>query len=111
MPAPTSRRSSCLGLALFSVLATTGCGRDQAAGAATETELVIFAAASLRGAFGELGKRFEREHPGVALTYNFAGTQELRTQVEHGAGADVFASADRRHTADLEQAKRVESPR
>jgi len=59
--------------------------------------LTIFAAASLRDVFTTLGVTFEREHPGVTVRFNFAGSQELRTQLEHGAPADVFASADTRH--------------
>ena len=55
--------------------------------------LVVFAAASLTDAFQDLGRRFEAENPGVALTFNFAGSQALRTQIEEGAAADVFASA------------------
>jgi molybdate transport system substrate-binding protein len=64
---------------------------------AAETQLVIFAAASLREAFTALGADFEKTHAGVELTFNFAGTQELRTQLEHGAAADVFAAADQKH--------------
>jgi molybdate transport system substrate-binding protein len=59
--------------------------------------LTIFAAASLRNAFEALAEDFRRAHPGVEITFNFAGSQELRTQIEHGAPADVFASADRLH--------------
>src|SRR6516164_4296584 len=59
--------------------------------------LTIFAAASLRDVFGALGTTFEREHPGVKAQFNFAGSQELRTQIEQGAPADVFASADPKH--------------
>jgi len=57
--------------------------------------LHVFAAASLTDAFTEVGKAFEAEHPGVNVEYNFAGSQVLRTQIEQGAKADVFASADR----------------
>lgn len=60
-------------------------------------ELVVFEAASLKDAFGKLIPRFEKEHPGVRVITNAAGSQELRAQIEHGAGADVFASADRKH--------------
>lgn len=56
--------------------------------------LTIFAAASLTGAFGEIGKAFESAHPGVRLTFNFGGSQALRTQIEQGAHTDVFASAN-----------------
>jgi molybdate transport system substrate-binding protein len=56
--------------------------------------LNVFAAASLTDAFGELGKNFEAAHPGVTVSFNFAGSQALRTQIEEGAPADVFASAN-----------------
>jgi molybdate transport system substrate-binding protein len=56
--------------------------------------LIVFAAASLTDAFVELGQRFEADRPGLTVTFNFAGSQALRTQLEQGAVADVFASAD-----------------
>jgi len=55
--------------------------------------LVVFAAASLTDAFEDLGRGFEAENQGVVVTFNFAGSQALRTQIEEGAAADVFASA------------------
>lgn len=76
-------------------------GREQA--------LVVFAAASLRDAFTATAGEFKRLHPGVAVTFNFAGTQELRTQLEHGAVADVVASADPRHMDELVRASRASS--
>jgi molybdate transport system substrate-binding protein len=54
----------------------------------------IFAAASLTDAFKALGASFHGAHPGVTVQYNFAGTPTLVTQIEQGAQADVFASAD-----------------
>src|SRR5688572_8418164 len=74
-----------------------------------ETELTVFAAASLRDAFTALAQEFKRAHPGVEITFNFAGTQELRTQLEHGASVDVFASADQRHMDELVHGGRVAS--
>jgi molybdate transport system substrate-binding protein len=56
--------------------------------------LTVFAAASLTGAFTEIGANFEASHPGVTVTFNFAGSGALRTQLEQGAVADVFASAN-----------------
>jgi molybdate transport system substrate-binding protein len=56
--------------------------------------LTVFAAASLTDAFGEIGKAFEAANPGVTVQFNFAGSQTLRTQIEQGAQADVFASAN-----------------
>jgi molybdate transport system substrate-binding protein len=55
--------------------------------------LIVFAASSLTGAFTEIGKSFEAANHGVTVTLNFAGSQALRTQIEQGAPADVFASA------------------
>jgi len=72
--------------------------------AAGETDLMVFAAASLREACTELQGPFERAHPGVHLRFNFAGSQELRTQLEQGAPADVFISADQRQ---MEEAARA----
>jgi molybdate transport system substrate-binding protein len=56
--------------------------------------LTVFAAASLTDSFKEIGQAFEAAHPGVTVTLNFAGSQTLRTQIEQGAQADVFASAN-----------------
>jgi molybdate transport system substrate-binding protein len=57
-------------------------------------ELTVFAAASLTESFSELAKQFEATHPGVKVVTNFAGSQQLRAQLEQGAQADVFASAN-----------------
>ena len=58
--------------------------------------VTVFAAASLTEAFTTLGKVFEQQHPGVTVSFNFAGSQVLATQIQQGARADVFASADER---------------
>jgi molybdate transport system substrate-binding protein len=60
-----------------------------------QKELVVFAAASLADPFNELAAQFSSANGGVKVTYNFAGTPQLRTQMEQGARADVFASANR----------------
>ncbi len=54
----------------------------------------VFAAASLTGAFNALGASFQAAHSGTTVKFNFAGTPTLVTQIEQGAAADVFASAD-----------------
>jgi molybdate transport system substrate-binding protein len=56
--------------------------------------LTVFAAASLTDAFTEIGQNYEAAHPGVTVALNFAGSQTLRTQLEQGAIADIFASAN-----------------
>jgi len=57
-------------------------------------ELTIFTAASLTDAFKEMAARIEQTNRGTRLTFNFAGSPTLRTQLAQGARADVFASAD-----------------
>jgi molybdate transport system substrate-binding protein len=54
----------------------------------------VFAAASLTDSFKALGTAFQTAHSGTTIQFNFAGTPTLVTQIEQGANADVFASAD-----------------
>ena len=56
----------------------------------------VFAASSLTEVFTALGRAFEKEHPGVKVVsnFNFAGSSALAQQVNDGAPADVFVSAD-----------------
>ncbi len=82
------------GLALLGALSVGDISAQERAPA--EPELTVFAAASLTGAFRELGVLFEQAHPSTQVQFNFAGSQQLAVQLEHGAAADVFASADER---------------
>lgn len=59
-----------------------------------EVTLTVFAAASLTDTFTELGSTFEADNPGVTVSFNFAGSSDLVAQIQDGAPADVFASAD-----------------
>lgn len=85
---------------LVAMLLLSGCGRPVdglPVNGSADTHprtLLVFAAASLTGAFEEIGGAFEAEHAAVHITFNFAGSQALQTQIEQGAPADVFASAD-----------------
>lgn len=56
--------------------------------------ITVFAAASLQPAFTGIAERFETDHPGARVDFNFAGSSELATQLTQGATADVFASAN-----------------
>ncbi len=71
--------------------------------------LTVYAAASLTDAFTEMGKAFEASHPGVKVVFNFGGSQNLRTQIEQGANADVFASANTKEMDALVSEKFVEA--
>lgn len=62
-------------------------------GAGLSGSITVYAAASLTGSFTEIGKAFEAANPGTTVTFNFAASSALSTQITQGAPADVFASA------------------
>ncbi len=74
----------------FILCLSLGCGSGNSA----TTVITVFAAASLTDAFQDIAEEFESANPGVEVKLNFAGSQRLRSQLEFGAAADVFASAD-----------------
>ncbi|HTF12618.1 MAG TPA: molybdate ABC transporter substrate-binding protein [Asanoa sp.] len=92
-------------LAAVTAVALTACGSDAADTATTAPtggsssaagasgEITVFAAASLTGTFTQIGKDFEAANPGTTVTFSFAGSSALATQINQGAPADVFASA------------------
>lgn len=63
------------------------------------TTITVFAAASLKETFTEIGAKFESANDGVTVKFNFAGSSDLVTQIQQGAPADVFASADTKNMA------------
>jgi molybdate transport system substrate-binding protein len=73
--------------------------------------LNVFAASSLTEAFNNEKATLKASTPGLSLTYNFAGSQALVTQIQQGAPADVFASADTSHMDTLVKAGLVETPK
>lgn len=70
----------------------TSTSPSDAAGA--QGDVVVFAASSLTEAFTALGDAFTAANPDAQVTFNFAGSSELVTQITEGAPADVFVSAD-----------------
>jgi molybdate transport system substrate-binding protein len=80
---------------------TTGPGPTDAAEATTTTTagpvktqpLLVAAAAGLKNAFTEIAEAFDKAY-GAETTLNLAASGQLRKQIEGGAPADVFASAD-----------------
>lgn len=72
----------------------------------------MFAAASLTGTFGDLEKKFEAANPGTDVVFNFAGSSALAQQINQGAPADVFASADQNNMTKVTDAGNAQgSPR
>lgn len=72
-------------------------------------ELIVFAAASLTDAFGEIATNFQAEYPNTTVVYNFAGSQQLAQQLGQAAPADLFASANGRQMEVAIEAGRVVS--
>lgn len=97
--------SAAASVAAVIAVALSGCAGSGAgaAGSGTSTHsaaprtLDVFAAASLTATFTELGKGFEKAHPGVTVTFDFDGSSTLVQQLAQGAPADVFASADEKN--------------
>ncbi len=68
--------------------------KNEGASEARSQTLTVLAASSLTDAFGELENTFEEQHPDTDLLPSFGGSSELLAQIEQGAPADVFTSAD-----------------
>ncbi len=84
----------CLLFAACGGSTTTTGGSSTATSAPKAVTLNVFAAASLTESFTELGTKFHAAHSNVTVKFNFAGSQALEQQIDNGASADVFASAD-----------------
>ena len=67
-------------------------------------DLTVFAAASLTDSFNQIKSDLEAAHDGLTITYNFAGSQALVTQLTEGSPADVFASASNGQMANAVKA-------
>jgi molybdate transport system substrate-binding protein len=80
-------------LALGIVLsAMTGCGTASSSG--DRTEILVSAASSLTDCLQDIKARYEASRPRVAVHLNFGASGALRRQIEQGAAADLFISAD-----------------
>ncbi len=112
--ATTGIAAAALGLGLL-----TGCGSNDDGGASGSAEatsasaaggdITVFAAASLKSTFTELGQMYETANPpGSHVEFSFAGSSDLAAQLDQGASADVFASADTTNMTKVVDAGLVE---
>lgn len=91
-------------------IAVAGCGSSNDASSPNSTSaaggghLIVFAAASLKKPFTEIGEQFKTDNPGADIEFSFAGSSDLVTQLTQGAPADVFASADTKNMDKAAQA-------
>lgn len=86
--------TACSGGATSTSTTTSTTGASASTGGGQK--LTVFAAASLKKTFTELGKTYEAAHPGTTVSFSFAGSQDLVAQLDQGAPADVLATADQR---------------
>ncbi len=89
-------------------LVATACGGDddQAAVDEGKPQLTVSAAASLKQAFTEYGKRFS----GASARFSFAGSDELAAQIRQGVKPDVYAAANTKLPEELHAEGLVEMP-
>lgn len=82
----------------LALLALPACGSEKTSPAPSSSAagdtLIVFAAASLKKTFTQIGEEFNKANPGSSVEFSFAGSSDLVTQLTQGAHADVFASAD-----------------
>lgn len=95
---------SAAAAAIALTAAACGSGGSAEDPAAAPVTLHVFAAASLQEPFEELGEQFESEHEDVTVEFSFAGSSTLVEQIQQGAPADVFASADTKNMDKLTDA-------
>ena len=92
-------------LALILVLSLAACSNSSPTNthnSIEETEIIVFAAASMSGVLLEVADLYRTENPYVNVIFNFDSSGTLRTQIQEGAEADVFISAATREMNQLE---------
>ncbi len=106
-----SRRAAIAAVSLLSAVCLAACGgsaSNSSTGAATGAasagtsggagkatgKVTVLAAASLQGAFEEIEKTVEKDNPGLDVTFDFQGSQDLVASLVGGDSADVLATAN-----------------
>jgi molybdate transport system substrate-binding protein len=90
-------------IAALTLLLVSACSSTEHP-AASNAKIMVFAAASLKQTFTDIGEQFKTENPGASVEFSFAGSSDLVTQLTQGAQADVFASADTKNMDKAAQA-------
>jgi molybdate transport system substrate-binding protein len=86
--------ASVLVLLLSACGSTTSSGATPTATSLPPVTLTVFAASSLKAAFTQIGQQFHTAHTNVTVNFSFGGSDTLAAQINQGAPADVFASAN-----------------
>ena len=87
-------------------VALGACGGGDSSSGGSRPQLTVSAAASLKAAFTDYGKQFQR----ADARFSFAGSDELAAQIEKGVKPDVFASANTKLPDALHAKGLVEQP-
>src|SRR4029077_218657 len=93
-PAPAVRARKPALLLVAAALAACSGTPGQASSSAPQSQITVLAASSLKAAMTAIAAAYENAHPGVAISLSFDASSALRTKIEQGQPADVFASAD-----------------
>ena len=103
-PTTTTRRLKTLGalaLALLILICAAACGGKNP-DAPEQTELIVFAAASMTETLTAISELYKNTAPDVTLIFNFDSSGTLKTQIQEGAECDVFISAGQRQMDQLD---------
>jgi len=87
-------RRALVAVAAFAIVALGAAPPALATGEKPSRQITVFAAASLTESFNAIAKHFEKRYPDVSVKFNFDSSSNLAAQIQQGAPADVFASAD-----------------
>lgn len=89
-------KKSIVALCTVALLTLSACSTGSASSgdSAEKTTLTVFAAASLTEVFDEIATEFKKTEPNTDVTFSFAGSSDLVSQITEGAPADVIATAD-----------------
>jgi molybdate transport system substrate-binding protein len=91
--------------AVFGVAMLAGCAMfAQQPPAVKQAPVTVSAAISLKDALDQLGREYERDHPGAKITFNYGASGTLQHQIEQGAPVDVFFSAAQKQMDALQTA-------
>jgi molybdate transport system substrate-binding protein len=100
-PSPTAAPSSA---APATAPPTAASSAPPSESGAAGSAITVFAASSLTAAFKDIAAAYEATTPGAKVTLSFDSSATLETQIEQGAPADVFASADTTNPGKLVKA-------
>ena len=98
------KQLSILFLFTMALCLFTGCTAKSETEAATsgQTELIVFAAASMTETLTELGQQYMEQHPDVRILFNFDSSGTLKTQIQEGADCDIFISAGQKQMNQID---------